>query len=303
MAISNPFPAMLLVAAAALAGLAAGAHAGDIAIYWGQNGNEGTLAQTCATGNYKYVNVAFLTTFGKGQTPVLNLAGHCNPAANGCTGLSADIVDCQRRGIKVLLSIGGGVGSYGLDSTADARNVAKYLWNNYLGGKSASRPLGDAVLDGVDFDIEMGGSLHWDDLAGFLKDYSRYGKPVYLGAAPQCPYPDASLGPGMRTALGTGKFDYVWVQFYNNPPCQYSAGGVGNLASAWKQWASIPAGRVFLGLPAAPQAAGSGFVPASNLTSEVLPVVKGSPKYGGIMLWSRFYDLRNGYSDAVKSQV
>ncbi|XP_066307504.1 acidic endochitinase-like [Miscanthus floridulus] len=298
MARSNPSLPMLLATAFALAGVAAGARAGGIAIYWGQNGNEGTLAQTCATGNYKFVNVAFLPTFGKGQTPVLNLAGHCDPASNGCTGVGADIKACQRMGIKVLLSIGGGSGSYGLSSPDDARSVAAYLWNNYLGGRSSkARPLGDAVLDGIDFDIESGGSLYWDDLAKALKSYSRR---VYLSAAPQCPFPDASLG----TALGTGLFDYVWVQFYNNPPCQYSASaGVGSLASAWAQWTSIRAGRVFLGLPAAPQAAGSGFVPASDLVSQVLPVVKNSTKYGGIMLWSRYYDGLTGYSDAVKSQV
>ncbi|CAO1944331.1 unnamed protein product [Urochloa humidicola] len=294
-------PAMLWVTALALACLAAGARAGDIAIYWGQNGNEGTLAQTCATGNYKFVNVAFLPTFGKGQAPVLNLAGHCNPATNGCTGVGADIKSCQSKGIKVFLSIGGGAGSYGLSSPADARNVSKYLWDNYLGGDSKSRPLGDAVLDGIDFDIESGGSLYWDDLARALKSYSRRGpKPVYLAAAPQCPFPDASLG----TALSTGLFDYVWVQFYNNPPCQYSASaGVGGLARAWAQWTSIRAGQVFLGLPAAPQAAGSGFVPTSDLVAQVLPVVKNATKYGGIMLWSRFYDGLTGYSDAVKSQV
>ncbi|KAJ1286324.1 hypothetical protein BS78_03G344400 [Paspalum vaginatum] len=304
---SNSIPAMLLAAVFALSGLAAGARAGDIAIYWGQNGNEGTLAQTCATGNYKFVNVAFLTTFGKGQTPVLNLAGHCDPASNGCTGVGADIKACQRRGVKVLLSIGGGVGSYGLSSPDDARSVAAYLWDNYLGGASGSRPLGDAVLDGVDFDVEVGGSLYWDDLARALHSYSyshsrrgRGRRPVYLAAAPQCPFPDASLGAALRTGL----FDYVWVQFYNNPPCQYSASaGVGGLARAWAQWTSIKAGRVFLGLPAAPQAAGSGFVPAADLVAQVLPVVRNSTKYGGIMLWSRFYDGLTGYSDAVKSQV
>ncbi|KAB5527151.1 hypothetical protein DKX38_020998 [Salix brachista] len=47
--------------------LAIGSDAGGIAIYWGQYGNEGTLADTCATGNYQYVNLAFLTTFGNAQ--------------------------------------------------------------------------------------------------------------------------------------------------------------------------------------------------------------------------------------------
>ncbi|CAA7023378.1 unnamed protein product [Microthlaspi erraticum] len=72
-----------------------------ISIYWGQNGNEGSLSETCATGRYAYVNVAFLVKFGNGQTPELNLAGHCNPAANTCTHFGSQVKDCQSRGIKV----------------------------------------------------------------------------------------------------------------------------------------------------------------------------------------------------------
>lgn len=275
-------------------------EAGGIAIYWGQNGNEGTLAETCATGNYDYVNIAFLPTFGNGQTPMINLAGHCDPYTNGCTGLSADIKSCQAKGVKVLLSIGGGAGSYFLASTEDARNVAKYIWNNFLGGSSSSRPLGDAVLDGVDFDIEGGTNQHWNDLARFLKRYSKKGKRVYLGAAPQCPFPDAWVG----NALKTGLFDFVWVQFYNNPPCQYSSGDITNLENAWKQWTSdIPAKKIFLGLPASAEAAGSGFIPANDLISQVLPAIKSSSKYAGVMLWSKYYDDQSGYSSAIKNHV
>ncbi|MED6215643.1 Endochitinase B1, partial [Stylosanthes scabra] len=86
----------------------------------------------------------------------MNLAGHCNPSIlNSCTKFSAEIKGCQSKGIKVLLSIGGGIGNYSLSSIQDARNVSKFLWNTFLGGKSPSRPLGDAVLDGIDFDIEL----------------------------------------------------------------------------------------------------------------------------------------------------
>lgn len=77
------------------------ASRGGIAIYWGQNGNEGNLSATCATGRYAYVNVAFLVKFGNGQTPELNLAGHCNPAAKTCTHFGSQVKDCQSRGIKV----------------------------------------------------------------------------------------------------------------------------------------------------------------------------------------------------------
>lgn len=271
-------------------------EAGGIVIYWGQNGNEGTLASTCATNNYAIVNIAFLVTFGNGQTPVLNLAGHCNPGVGGCTRLSNDIRACQSRGIKVMLSLGGGVGSYTLSSAADARNVANYLWNNYLGGKSTSRPLGDAILDGIDFDIEKGTTQHWEELARALSGFSQQRK-VYLSAAPQCPFPDSWL----NGALSTGLFDYVWVQFYNNPPCQYSGGSIENLKNYWNKWTTIQAGKIFLGLPAASGAAGSGFIPSDVLVSQVLPAINSSPKYGGVMLWSKFFD--KGYSSAIKPRV
>lgn len=108
--------------------------------------------------------------------------------------------------------------------------MANYLWNNYLGGQSNTRPLGDAVLDGIDFDIEGGTTQHWDELARALSQFSQQRK-VYLTAAPQCPFPDTWL----NGALSTGLFDYVWVQFDNNPPFQYSGGSADNLKNYWNQ--------------------------------------------------------------------
>ncbi|KAJ1429546.1 Glycoside hydrolase family 18, catalytic domain [Sesbania bispinosa] len=270
-------------------------NAGSIAVYWGQNKDEGTLADTCNSGNYNYVIIAFLATFGNNITPLLNLAGHCDPSSNGCTSLSNDINTCQGQGIKVMLSLGGGSGGYFLSSADDARQVAQYLWDNFLGGQSDTRPLGDAVLDGIDFDIEGGTTQYWDELVKALSGYSQQRK-VYLSAAPQCPFPDAWL----QSAIETGLFDLVWVQFYNNSPCEYS-GNADNLKNYWTQWTSIQAGQVFLGLPASQDAAGSGYIPSDVLISDVLPAINGSPKYGGVMLWSKFYD--NGYSSAIKSSV
>ncbi|KAJ8748874.1 hypothetical protein K2173_013305 [Erythroxylum novogranatense] len=275
-------------------------NAGKIAVYWGQNVHEGSLAKACASGNYAFVNVAFLLTFGNNQPPALNLADHCNPYTNECRRLSSDIKSCQKRGIKVMLSLGGSAGSYTLISRQDAKNVATYIWNNFLGGHSKSRPFGNAVFDGVDLDIEGGTTFYWDDLVRFLSQYSKRGRKVYLTAAPQCPYPDAWIGK----ALATGLFDYIWVQFYNNAPCQYSSGNVNNLIAAWKQWTSgVRKAKIFLGLPASPDAAGSGYIPVSDLVSKVLPVIKRSRNYGGVMLWSRYNDLKNGYSSAIKKHV
>ncbi|KAG2602109.1 acidic endochitinase SE2-like [Panicum virgatum] len=282
-----------------LLALLATSHAGDIAIYWGQNTGEATLSATCASRKYQFVILAFVFQFGQGRAPKLDLSGHCDASSGGCAVLSSDIRSCQRRGVKVLLSIGGGVGNYGLSSPADARLVGAYLWNSYLGGSSSSRPLGDAVLDGIDFDIELGSGKFWDNLAKDLKDMGKNaGTAVLLSAAPQCPFPD-QWDSG---AIDTGLFDFVWVQFYNNPECQFSSGRSAFLA-AWKQWESVPAGKIFLGLPASKDAAGTGFVPAGQLTSQVLPLIRGSSKYGGVMLWSKFYDDRTGYSSAIKSHV
>ncbi|TXG71087.1 hypothetical protein EZV62_006022 [Acer yangbiense] len=257
----------------------AAAHGGGIAIYWGQNGNEGTLTETCATGKYTHVNIAFLNKFGGGQTPELNLAGHCNPATGACRVVSAAVDSCQRRGIKT---------------------VAEYLYNNFLGGKSSNRPLGDAVLDGVDFDIELGLTIHYEDLVRFLLQFSEPARKVYITGAPQCPFPDRFLG----AAIETGLFDAVWVQFYNNQPCQYSSGSAQRFLESWERWASsVVVGKLFMGLPAAPAAAGSGYIPPEVLVSEVLPVIKKSEKYGGVMIWSRFHDVNNGYSDSIVNSV
>lgn len=273
-----------------------------ITLYWGQNGptgSEGTLQAACATNDYKYVAVAFQTTFGRGQSPVLNLANHCDPPSGMCTFLANEIRYCQAQGIQVLLSLGGAIGSYGLSSPSDAQQVANYLWNNYLSGSFG--PLGNAALDGVDFDIEYPSStLYWDDLARAIAAYSTPQRKIYLSAAPQCPRPDRNLD----TAINTGLFDYVWVQFYNNPQCDYSGGEKG-LIDSWNAWSSaLPSGnQLFLGLPASPAAAGSGYIDPDSLVTKILPQIRDSPNYGGVMLWSRWHDINNNYSPRIISGV
>ena len=111
---------------------------------------------------------------------MINLLGQSDPYSNGCTNLTTDIKSCQAKGIKVMLTIGGASGSYYLTSAADAKQVATYLWNNFLGGSSSTRKLGDTVLDGIEFDIKRGTTEHWDDLANYRHGYTSEGKKVYL---------------------------------------------------------------------------------------------------------------------------
>lgn len=178
-----------------------------VAIYWGQNGKEGTLGEACATGNYDYVIIAFVQSVGNGQTPMMNLGGHCEPYSDGCSGLSSDIKYCQAKGMKVLVSLVEGGGSY-----RNVSEVASYLWNNFLGGVSSSRPLGPAVLDGIDFgiqyEIEARSKQYWRDLAKILRGYhiTNQDQKLYITIAPQYPFPDLWIG----NSLLTGLFDFVW---------------------------------------------------------------------------------------------
>lgn len=271
---------------------------GDIVTYWGQNVGEGKLIDTCKSGLYKIVNIAFLSSFGNSQQPKLNLAGHCEPSNGGCKSLSNYIKQCQKMGIKVMLSIGGATPTYSLSSPHDAKHLADHLWNHYLGGNGPNRPLGDAVLDGIDFDIEHG-QQHYDVLAKRLVEHGKKGKKIYLSAAPQCPFPDKHL----NGALQTGLFDYVWIQFYNNPQCEFTSNPE-NFKKSWKEWTSIPAKKLFVGLPAAKEAfKGTGYVPKEKVISKIIPFVKGSNKYGGFMIWNRFLDAKSGYSSSIKDAV
>lgn len=270
--------------------------------YWGQDANEGTLLSACQSGRYDILVLGFLCFYGRGQAPQLNLAGHCDPASGGCVGLSSQITACQSLGIKVLLSMGGAAGSYGFANDADASSVATQVWQAYLGGSSptVTRPLGAAVLDGVDLDIEGGGGNGYAAFLTSLRSLmSASGRRYYVSGAPQCPYPDAYTGPSPGTALGdaAGAFDFLWVQFYNNNPCQYSNGNANNLLASWRQWSSWMANanpnmKLFLGVPASKSAADSGYMNQTTLTS-LLPSIKNTANYGGVMMWDVYHDINN----------
>ncbi|KAI5399160.1 hypothetical protein KIW84_064514 [Lathyrus oleraceus] len=126
------------------------------------------------------------------------------------------------------------------------------------------------------------GDQHYDELARVLNGF-RAQKRVYLSAAPQCAFPDAHLD----SAITTGLFDYVWVQFYNN------------FVKACNQLTSSQANQVFLGVPADATKNGD-FIPSDVLISQVLPAIKSSVKYDGVMIWKRFNDAQSGHNNASK---
>jgi chitinase len=291
----------------------------SVAVYWGQNGGGGepSLAQVCAMPQYKVVLLSFMTSFGTGRTrnpdgyPELNFAFHCetpydarNPFLLKCDDIAAAIPVCQQNGKKVLISMGGAVGGYGLSSDADAQAVAETIWNMFLGGTGQVRPFGQAVLDGVDLDIEGGAATGYAAFAKAMRQKMGADprKKYYISAAPQCPFPDAYLGPAPGTALAEAAtaFDFLFVQFYNNF-CGASTGA--SFTSSFQQWAGLSANggpKIFVGLPAAP-GAGSGFV-APDALPALIGSVKGNPAFAGAMLWDVSFDQKAGggaYSAAL----
>ncbi|KAL3698221.1 hypothetical protein R1sor_012297 [Riccia sorocarpa] len=217
----------------------------------------------------------------------------------------SEIKSCQSRGIKVLLSLGGATKNYGFNSADEARSLAQEIWDKYLGG-NGNRPLGDAQLDGIDLDIENGRSAFYPDLGGRLREIAQNNnyKKLYISAAPQCPFPDNSLGPQAGKFLSTTLADFVFVQFYNNPGCDFRSGSDA-VVKAYQQWTNgLPKAQVFMGLLASSSTTSSdkGFVESGAFKNSILPKIKSIGNYGGVMLWKPSSD-GGSYATAIKSFV
>lgn len=273
--------------------------------YWGQNSNgaEQSLRNYCSSSTYDIIVVGFVYLFPSASgnadptLPGLNFANHCetpfnsaNPFFLNCqSNIAPDITYCQQQGKTILLSFGGGVGQYGFSTEAAGITFATTVWNLFLGGTASQRPFGSAIFDGVDLDIEGGTQAGY---IGFTKQLRQYfassGRNYYISSAPQCFYPDR-IGPGSGTPLTDGWFDYIWIQFYNNH-C-----GLDSYPSStfnFAQWVSgmsnslNPNVKLFIGAPASPLAAGSGYVSVATLQTIATSIFNSYPQqYGGIMIW------------------
>ncbi|XP_027153149.1 acidic endochitinase-like [Coffea eugenioides] len=253
-----------------IASLIGPSEAAGIVRYWGRGHDEpSSLAEFCRQEFATDVNIAFLEDFGGGRMPELNIS-HPLPSAS-------DIESCQKHQTKVFISI---AGQPSLSSVEDAEEVAAYVWDTYLGGKSSDRPFGKAVLDGVELHIHSGNTTYLDDLARALKGYSN----VILAVAAECPIPD----PALDTTIRTGVVDQVRVEFFDNPSCQFTPPKDSSLLfRSWDNWSDYPGvHKLYLGIPISPTIAPEGgYIPPNELVYHVLPYLKKSPVYGGIMVF------------------
>ncbi|KAI8050759.1 chitinase 1 [Thamnidium elegans] len=282
------------------------ANGPNVLYYWGQNSagganTQGTLGSYCKTGKMDGVLVSFLHIFNVGGKPGMNLSNACETTFPGlqlldCPAIGTDIKICQDLGVKVILSLGGASGSYSLANDAAGVTFANTLWDLFGGGSSDTRPFGDAVIDGIDLDIEGGPSTGYSALVTAAR--SKFGSNFLVGAAPQCPFPDLILG----SVINSVGFDYINVQFYNNY-CSASSGSFN--FDTWADWAKSVSPnknvKIMLTLPGAPSAAGSGYVPMSTISTLVPSLASTYPGvYGGVAIWDASQAWANsGFADSL----
>lgn len=89
-----------------------------------------------------------------------------------CSALASDIDTCQSNGKIITLSLGGASGAVGFTDDTQAEAFAQTLWDLFFGGSSSTRPFGDAILDGIDLDIEGGGSVGYAALINKFRSLS-----------------------------------------------------------------------------------------------------------------------------------
>ncbi|KAJ5328846.1 Chitinase 2 [Penicillium brevicompactum] len=285
--------------------------------YWGQDGHVRDLASYCnSNSGLDIIVLSFLYEYGNGKTIASGTIGtQCYISPSGdpqnCGGLASAIETCKRNGIKVILSLGSASGAYDLSSQAEAEAIGQHLWEAYgnTGGSNTPRPFGSTFVNGWDFDIEAWtGNNYYQYLiaklrSNFASDPSnRY----YITGAPQCPIPE----PFMQVIIQNSVFDYLWVQFYNNPYC--SNGGYINFDAWVANIAGTPSAnaKIFLGVPAAPLAStgtmsGARYYLDPNALASLVNQHRDDYAFGGVMIWSAGWsdtNVNNGCTYAQQAK-
>ncbi|KAL5093222.1 hypothetical protein Trisim1_011027 [Trichoderma cf. simile WF8] len=301
----------------------------ELVVYWGQSPSERPLADYCKPGaGPDIIPLAFFSSYPStdwfGNVDSCNLTTSTTQSSE-CKTVEKDIKYCQSQGKKIMLSIGGGGGSVQFDNMTSIQDLVNQLWGmfgpvqaNYTG----PRPFGTAVLDGFDMDIENPDSAF--SYAFFVQEMNQlfetdHSKKYYMTGAPQCIVPDANMGDMMFN----GKFDLLYIQFYNTPQC--SARGAisgynpkdGSLQyfsyDAFQEFITVSfsqskGAKLYIGLPASPNAADNdeNYFLTPDEAAKLINEYRYHPGFGGIMLWdagSSDQAVTNGctYSQEIQS--
>ncbi len=217
----------------------------------------------------------------------------------------ADIRTAQSRGQKVIISVGGELGTIWVGDSASATAFA----NSVVG------LINEYGFDGVDIDLENG--INATYMAQALRSIHAGGGKI-ITMAPQTIDMQSTQGGYFQLALAVKDIlTIVNLQYYNSGTmlgCDqkvYAQGSVDFLtALACIQLQNgLRADQVGLGLPATTRAAGGGYQSPANVTRALDCLTKGTncgsfrpsttyPALRGAMTWSINWDATNGYAFA-----
>jgi chitinase len=226
--------------------------------------------------------------------------------------LKADIAARKAQGKSFVLAVGGEKGNVDLGSEANVTNFVD----------SMSKILTDYGIDGLDIDLEHG--LNVPNTANAIHQLrQRLGDGFKLTMAPQTI--DIQPGGAYLQLIDSVKdvLTVVHPQYYNSGSMNgcdgkvYSQGSVDFItAQACTLLDKLRPDQVSLGVPAAPSAAGSGYVEPSVVTNAVdclasatncgqYKPAQGRPEISGVMTWSINWDAanNNAFSDPVRAHL
>lgn len=114
----------------------------------------------------------------------------------------------------------------------------------------------------------------------------------------------------MSVIINSSQFDYLWVQFYNNPGC--SVNGAINFDDWKTSLATTPSAnaKLFIGVPASPLGAtgtesGAQYYLAPNDLATLVGQYDSDPVFGGVMMWAAGFsdtNVNNGCTYAQEAK-
>ncbi|PWI11765.1 chitinase [Streptomyces sp. NWU339] len=282
--------------------------------YW-QNFNNGAAVQRISDvpAQYDIIAVAFADATGTPGAVTFNLD---TAGLNGYTvdRFKADVRAKQAAGKKVVISVGGELGTVSVNNPTSATNFANSVY----------AVMQEYGFDGVDIDLENG--LNATYMTQALRSLSaKAGPGMILTMAPQTIDMQSTSNSYFQTALNVKDIlTVVNMQYYNSGSmlgCDgkvYSQGSVDFLTAlaCIQLEGGLDPSQVGLGLPASTRGAGSGYVSPAVVNNALDCLTRGTncgsfkpsrtyPGLRGAMTWSTNWDATagNAWSNAVGPHV
>ncbi|KAH0594341.1 hypothetical protein MHUMG1_07689 [Metarhizium humberi] len=286
--------------------------------YWGQTGGR-FLRDICDSG-VNYATVSFINNSPEngdgypGSNFGANCAGEVYTNTDGkktkllsaCSFIQRDIPYCQSKGVKVLLAIGGahipGTSEYAVSSEEKGVEFAEFLYNAFGPYKSSwtgPRPFDSTTthvsVDGFDLDLEdRTPKFKNGPYIAMVNWWRQQSHKMFITAAPEC----VMFGNQNDELIANAEFDALFIQFYNNPVCDAIPNNTPGDKFSYDEWARKVAtgksknAKLFIGLPASTDSAGSGYIVPKAL-KDLVCEYNSHQNFGGVSLWDGTRAMNN----------